>query len=221
MAEAGADVMVGYREREAEADEVVAAIERLGRRARATRADVSEPAEVSRLVGETIGAFGAVDVLVCNAGIARPRPADAIDLAAWDEHMAVNLRSAFLLTSAALPGMRARRWGRLLYLSSTAAQIGGIIGPHYAASKAGLLGLMHAYAASLAAEGITANAVSPGLIDTEMLPTSTRSRPQAVPVGRLGRPEEVARGGCHACMQRLHHGPDRPRERRFLLELAA
>jgi 3-oxoacyl-[acyl-carrier protein] reductase len=89
--------------------------------------------------------------------------------------------------------MRTRRFGRLLYLSSTAAQTGGIVGPHYAASKAGLIGLMHGYASQLAREGITANVICPALVETEMLTDNPRTpRPEAIPVGRFGRSEEVA-----------------------------
>ena len=106
--------------------------------------------------------------------------------------IAVNLRSAFLVTQAFLPAMRRKRWGRLIYLSSVAAQVGGVVGPHYAASKAGLSGLMHAYASRLAGEGITANVVAPALIDTDMVRHNPRARPDLIPVGRFGRSEEVA-----------------------------
>jgi 3-oxoacyl-[acyl-carrier protein] reductase len=106
--------------------------------------------------------------------------------------MQINLRAAFLLTAAVLPDMRARRWGRLIYMTSTAAHVGGIIGPHYAASKAGLIGMMHAYAAGLASEGITANAIAPALIETEMITENPGARPDRIPVRRFGAPEEVA-----------------------------
>jgi 3-oxoacyl-[acyl-carrier protein] reductase len=88
--------------------------------------------------------------------------------------------------------MRARRWGRIINLSSVAAQVGGVVGPHYAASKAGLLGLTHSYAALLAKEGITANAIAPALILTEMVTSNLKARPDLIPVGRFGDPEEVA-----------------------------
>ncbi len=106
--------------------------------------------------------------------------------------IAVNLKSAFLLTQAVLPGMRARRWGRVLNVSSVAAQVGGVVGPHYAASKAGLHGLTHAYASLLAKEGITVNAIAPALIETEMVTSNPRARPDLIPVGRFGMAEEVA-----------------------------
>ena len=88
--------------------------------------------------------------------------------------------------------MRARRWGRIINLSSVAAQTGGVVGPHYAASKAALHGLTHAYASLLAKEGITANVIAPALIETEMVTSNARARPDLIPVGRFGTAEEVA-----------------------------
>lgn len=98
----------------------------------------------------------------------------------------------FLVTQAVLPGMRSRRWGRIINLSSVAAQLGGVVGPHYAASKAGVLGLTHSYATLLAKEGITANAIAPALIGTEMVTQNPNARPDLIPLGRLGTVEEVA-----------------------------
>ncbi|MFO0929184.1 MAG: SDR family oxidoreductase [Gemmataceae bacterium] len=149
-------------------------------------------AEVTRLVAAVEAGLGSVDVLVNNAGIARPLPLEQITEADFDEMFAVNLKSAFLLTQAVLPGMRARRWGRIVNLSSVAAQVGGVIGPHYAASKAGLHGLTHAYAALLAKEGITVNAIAPALIETEMVTSNPRATPALIPVGRFGSADEVA-----------------------------
>jgi 3-oxoacyl-[acyl-carrier protein] reductase len=193
LANAGSDVALSYRSREAEAAEVVQAIEAIGRRAIAVRADAADENAIAALVDEVSSRLGHVDVLVNNAGVGVRHEINALTPAIWDETMAVNLRAAFLLTQALLPWMRARRFGRLVYMSSIAAQVGGIVGPHYAASKAGLIGLMHAYASQLAREGITANAICPALVETEMLTDNPRApRPEAVPVGRFGRPEEVA-----------------------------
>jgi len=96
------------------------------------------------------------------------------------------------VTQAILPGMRARRWGRIVNLSSVAAQVGGVVGPHYAASKAGMLGLTHYYARLLAREGITVNAIAPALVETEMVTSNPNARWENIPVGRFGLPEEVA-----------------------------
>jgi 3-oxoacyl-[acyl-carrier protein] reductase len=103
-----------------------------------------------------------------------------------------NLSSAFYMTQAALPAMRSQRWGRILMLSSVAAQLGGVIGPHYAASKAGLIGMMHGYAAFLAKEGIAVNAIAPALIETDMLKGNERIKPDLIPVGGFGKVDEVA-----------------------------
>jgi 3-oxoacyl-[acyl-carrier protein] reductase len=124
--------------------------------------------------------------------VAHPAPIDRVGEAQWDEAIATNLTSAFLITQGVVAGMRERRWGRLIFLSSVAAQVGGVVGPHYAASKAGLHGLMHFYAAHLAREGVTANAIAPALIETEMVTSNLKATPGIIPVGRFGDVDEVA-----------------------------
>jgi 3-oxoacyl-[acyl-carrier protein] reductase len=156
------------------------------------QADVSHAGEVSRLVESIEQGLGPIDILINNAGITRPQPLDAITERDWDDLIAVNLKSVFLATQAALPAMRSRHWGRIVNLSSVAAQVGGVVGPHYAASKAGILGLTHAYAALLAKEGITVNAIAPALIETEMVTSNPRATPALIPVGRFGSADEVA-----------------------------
>ena len=192
LAEARAQVAVNYRTDQREAEGVVDAIAKQGGEALAVRADVAVPDDVAEMVAAVRRELGPVDVLVNNAGLARPMPLESIHLATWDATFAVNLRAPFIVTSAVLPEMRARGWGRLLYVSSTAARVGGVVGPHYAASKAGLEGLVHSYASLLAREGITANAIAPALIETEMIAGNARVQPDRIPVGRLGTPEEVA-----------------------------
>lgn len=192
LARAGCDVAVNYRERDAEAAETARAVENEGRRAVVVKADVSDPGQVDRLAEAVNAALGPVDVLVNNAGVARPIPLDALTVDDFDAAVSVNLRSAFLVTRAFLPAMRARRWGRIVFLSSVAAQVGGVVGPHYAASKAGMHGLAHAYAGLLAKEGVTANVVAPALIETEMVTNNPKAKADLIPVGRFGRVEEVA-----------------------------
>jgi 3-oxoacyl-[acyl-carrier protein] reductase len=192
LARAGADVAVNDRTREEAARETAGQVSALGRRSLVVLADVSAAAEVTRLVAAVEAGLGPVDVLVNNAGIARPLPLEQLTERDFDDMIAVNLKSAFLLTQAVLPGMRARRWGRVVNVSSVAAQLGGVIGPHYAASKAGMHGLTHAYAALLAREGITVNAIAPALIATDMIAGNPRARPDLTPVGRFGTAEEVA-----------------------------
>lgn len=192
LARAGADVAVSFRSRGEEAEAVCTEVEGLGRRAAAAQADLSKGTEARRLVEGVERRLGPIDILVNNAGITRPQRLESITERDWDEIIATNLTSVFLVSQAALPRMRERRWGRIINLSSVAAQTGGIVGPHYAASKAGIIGLTHSYAALLATEGITVNAIAPALIVTEMLSGNANATPAKIPVGRFGTVEEVA-----------------------------
>jgi 3-oxoacyl-[acyl-carrier protein] reductase len=192
LAQAGADVAISYHTREDDAADVSRAIATQGRRCLAVRADVSQSAAVERLVSTVEQGLGGVDILINNAGITRPQALDAITEQDWHDLVAVNLTSAFLVTQRVVPSMRSRKWGRIVNLSSVAAQLGGVVGPHYAASKAGLIGLTHSYAALLAKEGITANAIAPALIGTEMVTSNPRARADLIPVGRFGTVDEVA-----------------------------
>ena len=192
LARAGCDVAVNYLRAADDAAAVVGEIEALGRRAIAVQADVSREEDVARLVRECEQKLGPVDVLVNNAGINPGKPLPELTLADWRDTIDANLTSAFLLSQAVVPGMRERHFGRLIFLSSVAAQTGGVIGPHYAASKAGMLGLMHSYANLLAKEGITSNAIAPALIETEMVRNNPRAKPDLIPIGRFGTVDEVA-----------------------------
>ena len=190
--EAGASVAVNYRERAADAEAVVAKIKEKGGRAIAlAAADVSQGTAVTDMVRQATAALGPIDILINNAGIAIVRSIDEITEAEFDQTIAVNLKSAFLCIQAVVPSMRARKWGRIVNISSGAARGAGVIGPHYNASKAGMEALTRGYAARLVKEGITVNAVAPTLIETDMM----RGRPELVrniPLGRLGQPDEVA-----------------------------
>jgi 3-oxoacyl-[acyl-carrier protein] reductase len=191
LARQGACVAVNYVQNAQAAAEVCASIAAEGGRAVAVQADVSLAADVARLVAETRRQLGDVAILVNNAGIARIQSIEQATEDDWDAVVDANLKSVFLVTQAVLPAMRAAGWGRILNLSSTAAQMGGIVGPHYAASKAGILGLTHFYASRLAGEGITVNAVAPGLIATDM-GDGLGATAARIPVGRFGTAEEVA-----------------------------
>ncbi len=192
LAANGAHVAVNFRSRQAEADEVRSQIESLGQRSITVGADVSLGAEVSNMVDVVQKQLGPIGVLVNNAGIARPELVEHITEKSWEEVLACNLKSQFLLIQAVLPNMRIQRWGRIINLSSVAAQLGGVVGPHYAASKAGILGLTHYYAALLAKEGITVNAIAPALINTDMVTSNPKARQALIPVGRFGTADEVA-----------------------------
>jgi 3-oxoacyl-[acyl-carrier protein] reductase len=193
LAEAGSDVAVNYHKQAEAAESVAAEIKSMGCRSRTIQADVSESAQVDRLFTEIEKTLGAVDILVNNAGIASALSPSQITEADWQETIRVNLTSVFLVTQRALPTMRAKRWGRVINLSSVAAQYGGIVGPHYSASKAGILGLTRSYAYFLAKEGITVNAIAPALIETDMIASLPALTPDRLPVGSFGSVEEVAR----------------------------
>jgi 3-oxoacyl-[acyl-carrier protein] reductase len=131
-------------------------------------------------------------MLVNNAGIGLIRSIEELTEEVFDQTIAVNLKSAFLCTQAIVAGMRARKWGRIVNISSGAARGAGGIGPHYNASKAGLEGLTRGYAARLVKDGITVNAVAPSLIETDMVRSGLASSPARIPLGRFGTPEECA-----------------------------
>jgi 3-oxoacyl-[acyl-carrier protein] reductase len=192
LAKAGADVAINYSTHEQDAQDVCVRIKGLGRRCTAIRADVSSASDVSRLVETVRRELGAVTILVNNAGIARTKTLDDITEQDWDVLVNLNLRAPFLVTQAVVADMRTTHWGRIINISSTAAQVGGVVGPHYAASKAGLIGLTHYYASQLAKDGITANAIAPGPVRSDMSANLPQLNVGMVPVGRFGEPEEVA-----------------------------
>jgi 3-oxoacyl-[acyl-carrier protein] reductase len=194
LANAGAAVAINYRERGEEAASVVEAIRQAGGRAAAVAADVSNAAAVQRMAAEIEDRFGSIAILVNNAGMAAMRGLDDIVEADFDRAIAVNLKSAFLCTQAVLPDMRARRWGRIVNISSIGARLGaGSVSVAYGAAKAGLEGLTRAYALRLAPEGVTVNAIAPGLIDTEMgAPLIATGGGARIPLGRVGVADEIA-----------------------------
>jgi 3-oxoacyl-[acyl-carrier protein] reductase len=192
LARQSINVALNYNRSESEAKRIKSEIEKYGVRCIAVHADVSKGPEVERMIATIERDLGTVQILINNAGISKQQPLDEILENDWDEIIGVNLKSAFLVSQAVLPQMRLNHWGRIIMMSSVAAQTGGVIGPHYAASKAGMIGLTHSYAALLAKEGITVNAVAPALIATEMMAQNKRAKPDLIPIGRFGTTEEVA-----------------------------
>lgn len=153
--------------------------------------DVMEKDAAEKIAAFALKELGHVDILINNAGGSRPLPVDAPD-SKWDEAIALNFTSYRRIAHALLPQMIARKWGRIVNISSGAARGAGSIGPHYNASKAGMEGLTRGYAARLVKEGITVNAVAPSLIETDMM----SGQPQLVsriPLGRFGTADEVAK----------------------------
>lgn len=192
LALAGASVAVGYASNAEPAEALAAELTDGARSAQAFGADLADPSAPAELIAGIERALGGVDVLVANHGRAHQAAYEDIDAEAFDRTLAINLRAPFLLAQAALPGMRERGFGRVLFISSAAAFRGGVIGPDYAASKAGLHGLTHFLASRTAKDGVTVNALAPGFIQTAMLPGDPAALAESVPVGRVGEPEEVA-----------------------------
>ena len=192
LAEAGAAIAVNYRDKAAEARNVAETIRGAGGRAMAVGADVSRAAEVAAMMAAVERDLGPVDVLINNAGIGLVRTVDDLTEDDFDRTIAVNLKSVFLCTQAVVPGMRTRKWGRIVNISSGAARGAGGVGPHYNASKAGMEGMTRGYAARLVKDGITVNAVAPSLIETDMVRSGVAASPARIPLGRFGTPQECA-----------------------------
>lgn len=197
LAEDGHDIAIAYRSNAEAAEQVAAEIQSLGRTAATFASDMSEVEAPGALVSAVERKLGPVEILIANAGINDPLEQDPrkIDAAVWDRVMAINLRAPFLSIRAAIGGMIDRGFGRIVLLSSVAAYTGGMVGPHYAASKAALHGLAHSLSQFASGHGVTVNVVAPALIATDMMPADERALDELarrIPVGRLGRPDEVA-----------------------------
>jgi len=157
---------------ESEVNKVVAEIEAAGGRVKAFLADLSKAEEAPRLVAAVAAALGPIDFLINNAGIASSAPVAKIRLEEWNRIFAINVTAVFLCTQAALPSMMERGSGRIVNIASVAARFGARYIGAYAASKHAVLGFTRCVAAEVAAQGITANAVCPGFVDTEMVAES-------------------------------------------------
>ncbi len=202
LAREGADLVL--TDIEVEGTQAIAEeIRASGRRALALRTDITREDQVQAVVAAALEEHGRIDVLVNNAGVTRLHPILEISAEEWDRILAVNLKGAFLCTKAVLPTMIRQRYGRIVSIASHVAEqgAGGVVGAHYAASKAGILGLMKTVARQMAPYGITSNAVAPGPIDTDFTrdyetPEQAFRRRSALvpklPLGRLGEPREVA-----------------------------
>jgi 3-oxoacyl-[acyl-carrier protein] reductase len=192
LAEAGAAVAINYRERSDEANKLAERLRKTGVHVITVQADVSQPDAVAKMVDTAKSELRTIDVLINNAGTAITRGIDDLSEADFDRTIATNLKSVFLCTQAVLPMMRAKKWGRIVNISSSAARGAGAIGPHYNASKAGVEGLTRGYAARLVKEGITVNAVAPSLIETDMM-KGQENLVSRIPLGRFGKADEVAK----------------------------
>jgi 3-oxoacyl-[acyl-carrier protein] reductase len=196
LAQAGADVAVNYRERANAADDVVRRIQRLGGRALAVQADIAVREQVQTMLTSTVEALGTIDILVNNAGLLQQKPFIDITDEDWDRVLEVNLKGVFLCSQELLPAMLRQGSGRIINMASSGGQLGGTLAPHYAAAKAGVIGLTRSLA-RLGAPSVAVNCVAPGLVSTEMTSAemaseSGKEKLRQIPLGRAATPAEIA-----------------------------
>jgi NAD(P)-dependent dehydrogenase (short-subunit alcohol dehydrogenase family) len=178
-------------------DMAVAEIEAVGGEVQAFQMDVTDGEQVRTVIRDVHDRWGAIDILINNAGIYEVLPFGQITEEQWDRLLAVNLKGAFLCCQAVIPWMKRRGWGRIVSIASSAGKTGGMLaGAHYSVSKAGVICLTKQLARELGPYGITVNAVAPGRIDTPMIQVSSPAENEAfrrkTPLGRLGTPADVA-----------------------------
>lgn len=195
LAELGAKIVINYRTDVRAAEQAVAELRKMSD-AISIQADTSNAEQAQSLIGEASRRFGRVDILVNNAGITRPAKLVDMDYGAWRAVIDTALDSCFLVTRAALPGMIERGHGRIVNISSAYGLTGSYGQTNYCAAKAGVIGFTKALALETAKQGITVNAVAPGLIATDMAAAVPEKISQRIvaqtPMGRMGQPAEVA-----------------------------
>lgn len=200
FAEAGADVVFNFRRRREAAAKVEIEARKYGTRVESLQADLGRMADAKKLISYVTKRLGRLDILVVNAGIwnAEDAPIESLDEDEWDEMMRVNLKSAYSVIHYAAAQMIAQKSGRIIVVSSTAAQRGEAFHSHYAASKGAAISFVKSLATELAPYGILVNCVAPGWVDTDMarpvLATKAGAKivTSAIPLGRVGRPSEIA-----------------------------
>lgn len=192
LSEKGVDVAVHFHQDQKKAQETVEHIQHSGTRGLKVQADISSLSQVESMMEEVLKQLGGIDILVNNAGISGPnRTLETIDDQEWKDIIGVNLSGVFYCCKAAASELK-KNQGKIVNISSIAGKMGGTIGSHYAASKAGVIGLTFALAYELAPE-VTVNAVAPGPVDTGLISTEDKQRlSQQTPFGRIARPEEIA-----------------------------
>ena len=196
LAKNGCSVAVNYSNSEDPANEVAAEIRAMGCEAVAVKANVGDAAEVKEMFKTVAEQLGAVNILVCNAGITRDNLLMRMKEAEWSDVIDTDLNSLFYCAKEAVRPMLKGRWGRIIAITSVNALRGSAGQCNYAAAKAGMIGFIKSLAREVAAKGITANAIAPGFIDTDM--TSVLSDElkekfvESIPAGRVGTPQDVA-----------------------------
>jgi NAD(P)-dependent dehydrogenase (short-subunit alcohol dehydrogenase family) len=196
LARCGAAVVVNYNQSPEPAEQLAKQINDGGGRAITYQAHVGNADEAKALIDKTIETYGQIDILVNNAGVNRDRTLKRLSVAEWDEVISTDLSSAFYCTSAAVPHMTERNYGRIIVMSSIIGQMGNVGQSNYAAAKAGLIAFAKSAAKELARNNITVNAMCPGFVETDMVIALSdevkKNLLAQIPLGRFGRPEEVA-----------------------------
>ncbi len=196
LANEGADVAISYRSNDAAAEEVAEEIRGIGRRCELFKGDVAEPGDVEALFKGANEAFGRIDIVVNNAGVTRDNLMMRMKEDEFDDVVRTNLKGTYLCTRAAIRPMVRARWGRIVNVSSVVGLVGNAGQANYAASKAGIIGFTKSVAREVAQRGITANAVAPGYVETELTGSLSEKIKDQIrtqtPTGRFGEPEEVA-----------------------------
>ncbi len=211
LAENGVHVVVNYSHDENAAQEVVEKALRMGVVALPVKADVASISDASKLVQTTVNRFSRLDFLVCNAGVWTGGAVDELDETTWDKVLNVNLKGTWTVCKAAVPAMKAQKFGRIVIISSTAGQRGEANVSNYAASKGGQIAFTKSLAAELAAFGINVNSVAPGWVDTEMNSELfedldyKRAIEATIPLGRAATADEIAQPIVFLCSDWARH----------------
>ena len=196
LAVAGADVAITYREQSDKANAVVDEIRALGKKAIALQVDITHDTEIKTALTKIAEEISAPTIVVNNAGIVRDNYLRFLPRDDWDAVIETNLTGAFTVCKSSLPPMLREKWGRIINISSDAAYVGDIRRANYCAAKAGLLGLTRALAREVAGQGITVNAVCPGMIETDITVDMDETRREGllknIPRGKFGTPQDVA-----------------------------
>ncbi len=209
LARQGADVAINYRKHDAEARQVVADIESMGRRGLAVQADVASFADAEQMVAQVRETLGGLDILVNNAGINRDSVIWKMSPEQWDQVIDINLKGYFNYCRAAVGGLREQKSGKIINVTSINGLRGKFGQTNYCASKAGIIGLTKSLARELGRSSVNVNAVAPGLIETDMMKDAPEKVLEAalaeIVLGRLGQPEEVASVTAFLCSEAARH----------------
>ncbi len=197
LASEGVTVILTYHRNRELAQLVVSEIKNMGGSALSIQLDQQEEIGKSMIFNEIYNKVGGVDILINNAGIIQEKSFKTITSNDFDTMIAVNLRGPFFLCQKVLPYMIQQGWGRIINIASIGGQWGGVNQPHYASAKAGLINLTKSLAKMYSKNGVTVNAVSPGLVDTDMIVNEMatvrgKEKAKTIPIGRIATPQEVA-----------------------------